>query len=211
MQATIFDQSINEILKFYESIGFKRADKPSDRTPAAALSPSERILQNHSGRIPNTEHPSFDSEILHEFFSTDVWYDDTECDVCEDNKVYEKVLPKWAAISHGVFKPKNISETWDGPEGAIAVECDIDGESYVFEPEYLDDYLSLDILDPINEVIAASGRAFEFDGGEQTVVVMCITAEQKEKMIVVRNFPFAERLAEMADELLNTPRYVETA
>ncbi len=188
-----YEEAIARILGFYESLGFKRVVNPqlSDLRADYPTQPGQRLTKIWGNRL-NPDNPDIDVVILYEFFSEDAWYSDLECDVHPANLVYEQVLPEWAAISHGLFNPTDIKESWETESGPPTISFKHDGKTVTLHAQDFDDFIDIDILNPINELIAESGYSFEVGGEGQCALIICITADQKQKMIEGRNFQFSE-------------------
>ncbi|HEY9678876.1 MAG TPA: hypothetical protein V6C76_12780 [Drouetiella sp.] len=189
---TELDQ-VNSILAFYEEIGFKRQNNPL--YPQDDLNDPLQAVRN-CGQALDCSNWFLDLAILHMYFSGDAWMEDTECDVCEENEVYTDVLQEWSDISQGAFLPQNITESWESDEGPIKVTFILNSVKREIEPKWDEDWLDMDVLDQINEIIAGSGRSFEISTPDQNVMVLCLTPEQKARMIKERDFPFTERIIE---------------
>lgn len=90
-----------------------------------------------------------------------VWWDEVEADVCAENSVYERVIQEWGNISRGSFFPENVKETWHAEEGPVEITFVHRGEPVEIRPNYLDDYIDIDILGAINGLIQDTGIQFE--------------------------------------------------
>ena len=120
-----------------------------------------------------------------------VWWQDTEADVCGENKVYEQVLPEWGRISGGLFTPSDITELWEDEEGPVTVEFTHDRRRHLVEPDYVEDYIDMGVVLQINELIEPSERRFELaDTGDQTAFVVCLTSDEKTRLIRDRGWKF---------------------
>ena len=91
---------------------------------------------------------------------------DLEADVCADNKVYIWLLNAFAKASNGLFVPTNINEVWTTEEGPIKVSFISNGQTIIFEPEYIDDWIDGRIFEVINiEMAKASNELFTLCSG----------------------------------------------
>jgi hypothetical protein len=91
-----------------------------------------------------------------------VWHGDPEADVCDGNRVYAQVLGEWTGISEAAFAPSDITEHWAGPEGPVSLSFRLGTENHTVSPNYLNDYLDLDVLRLINSIIVSSGHQFAY-------------------------------------------------
>jgi hypothetical protein len=173
--------SPEEIIRFYQQLGFFVGANPTTTV--------EWYTDDHY-ESPDPDNPWHDVFLL-TYTENEVWIGDPEADVCAENKVYSKVLPEWALISHGAFVPSNIQENWKSDAGPIAVSFELGSRQVSIRPAYQDDWIDLGVLLQINRLIAGSGKQFEcaFDGN--FAVVLCIRPETKAKMLTERRFPFA--------------------
>lgn len=121
-----------------------------------------------------------------------VWWDDTEADVCAENKVYVDTLAGWSKISRGAFKPENIRETWDHESGPIHVEFEHQGKKITLHPSFQDDYIDLNILQSINKIVADTGIQFRVHAiFDQTAFIVALTQDEKRKLEKDRGWKFA--------------------
>lgn len=171
----------DEVICFYKEIGFFTGAEPGNILKRWAT---------ESGDSPDPRKPWDDAYLLR-FSEGDVWADDPEADVCAENLVYTEVLPEWARISHGAFAPTEIAEQWEGERGPISLTFKLADKLAKVSPAYRDDWIDLEVLRQINDLIAASGRQFECAVDGNFAIVACLTAEQKRRMLTERRFPFA--------------------
>jgi hypothetical protein len=112
-----------------------------------------------------------------------VWWRDLEADVADGNGVYAATLEEWAAISDGAFAPSAVEEAWASDEGPVTIDFELDGTRLRLEPAYAEDWVDARIATPINELIAASGRRFEFvKAFDQTAFVMALTVAERDAL-----------------------------
>ncbi|HEY0443720.1 MAG TPA: hypothetical protein VGC90_05830 [Candidatus Limnocylindrales bacterium] len=120
-----------------------------------------------------------------------VWWRDLEADVDESNKVYEGAVEEWAAISRGAFAPTAIEERWASPTGPVTVAFTLNGTRHELHPAYLEDWIDPTILEPINALIASSGRQFEaYRAFDQTLFVVALTTAEKRALERERGWCF---------------------
>ncbi|GAB4419108.1 MAG: hypothetical protein Kow002_06520 [Anaerolineales bacterium] len=177
----IFPCDAKETIRFYKELGFF-----SDMS-------ADEIIAEHK-RIEGFEpviHEPWDEVNLLTFSKNGIWMDDPETLWGPKFTTYTKLLIEWAGISHGAFKPEEIREIWGEPyhQGPIKLEFKLDGKKVSVSPNFYNDYMDLDVLKQVNELIAASGRQFELAADANFAIVFCLTAEQKVKM-EERYFPF---------------------
>ncbi len=124
--------------------------------------------------------------------SNRVWWEDLEADVCDGNDIYVETLGQWGAISRGVFQPTNIIERWASETGPIRIDFDHQGQHFLFYPQYLDDYIDINLLVPINRMIGQTGIQFEvYEAFDQTAFVVALRSNEKEELQEQRGWKFA--------------------
>ena len=169
------------VVGFYKELDFFAAVEPS------------LVIQEYSechGSPPDPANP-WDDVFLLALSADGVWSEDPEADVCAENEVYSNVLSAWGNISGGVFAPAEIKEVWDTECGPIRLNFTLNGQMKSISPAYLDDWIDLDVLRQINAMIAPTGRQFAYAIDGNFALVVCLTSQQKKRMISERHFPFA--------------------
>lgn len=120
-----------------------------------------------------------------------VWWEDLEADVCAGNDIYRKTIEQWATISRGVFQPVNIRERWASETGPIRIELAHHGQHLLLYPEYLDDYIDINVLHPINRAIQQRGIQFAvYKPFDQSAFVVALTQEEKHTLETRRGWQF---------------------
>jgi hypothetical protein len=119
-----------------------------------------------------------------------VWQGDPECDVSEESHAYAETLQEWSRISRGIFEPEGIEEVWESDKGPIAVHVTLGGTRHTLRPEWNNDWLDLNILAPINALIAKSGRHLACASDVNFAIVFLMDQEGRKQLTSVRRFPF---------------------
>lgn len=175
-------------IKYFRALGFF-AGYPALSDNELAPQLEQAAKQRHGVIDPHNELADL---ILLSLDDQRVWWDDTEADVCAENLVYEQTLRQWAAISRGAFAPENIREAWAGEQGPVEIAFQLQGRSQILRPTYQDDYIDLNILSPINEMIARSKIQFAVHAiFDQTAFVVALTQDEKKKLTRDRGWRFA--------------------
>ena len=123
---------------------------------------------------------------LHILFygSKNVWWKDTEADVLNGNNIYVRTLEEWGNISKGTFLPTKITEKWESDEGMITLEFRLNDKTQKFHPKYLDDYIDIELLKLINNLISTSESKFELlKAFDQTAFVIWLNKKEKKDLI----------------------------
>jgi len=150
-----------------------------------------RVVDEWGETISSPDSVPFADLSLLRADSTRVWWEDTEADVCKRNQVYVETLRAWADISRGAFSPQNIIEAWEDEAGPVSVTFMLDGVERRLQPEYLDDYIDMGIVVPINGWIRKTGYAIElYEAFDQTAFVVVLTPDEKRKLEQERSWRF---------------------
>ena len=92
-----------------------------------------------------------------------VWWQDLECDVCRQNKVYKYVVIDFANLSAGYFNPINVQEVWQTDKGPAIITFEESGNKYRYEAQYFDDWLDAEIIFSfISKIMKDNGSPYEF-------------------------------------------------
>lgn len=122
-----------------------------------------------------------------------VWWEDLEADVCAGNDIYSETVEQWGTISRGVFQPVNIREWWASDTGPIRIDLEHHGQHLILYPAYLDDYIDINVLHPINRAIQQSGIQFAvYKPFDQSAFVVALTSQEKGALETSRGWQFAQ-------------------
>lgn len=122
-----------------------------------------------------------------------VWWEDLEADVCAGNDIYIETLERWGKISRGSLQPLHIRERWASATGPIRVDFEHQGQHLIVHPAYLDDYIDINILPPINRAMQQSGiELVVYKPFDQTAFVVALTSEERRALEFRRGWQFAE-------------------
>lgn len=168
-----------EVVEIYQALGFFASYQPS-----ALL----RYYSETWGEPFDPANPWKDAMLL-ALDEESTWQGDTERDVCEENQVYVKVLPEWAAISDGTFHPTDIEETWESDEGPVTVSFNHGGRRHTVYPKYLDDWMDIGILDQINSIVESKSYTYILDGN--FTLVLFLDEQTRSKLLRERKLPIA--------------------
>lgn len=175
-------------IDFFRSISFY--NNMNDLTDLDIYRIINDYHQEIYGESINTNNPFFDLHIT-SFDKSRVWWKDTESDVCSGNNSYTKFLDELSKISRGSFDPSNITEKWESEEGPITVEYYLGNTHHKINPNFIDDYLDIEILRDINNQISSSGYRFEqFMPFDQTAFILVLTKKEKTDLKRKRGWKF---------------------
>ena len=126
---------------------------------------------------------------------TRVWYCDLEQNAGPDSDDYVQVMHAWQKISRGVFEPTNITETWtpiDEHDYRLQIRFDWKGEVHSIEITTPPEWINLEVLDKINELIRDSGMAYYvYEAFDQAAYVVVLTTEEKAALEQERQWKFS--------------------
>jgi hypothetical protein len=120
-----------------------------------------------------------------------VYWGDLLGTVAPYRDAYVEFLESLAAISRGAFEPCAIEEIWS--EGPIPLEVRFEHRDtpVVLQPLALDGSLDLEVLHPINGCLDGSGMQFHLHEGFETVFVLALTDQEKQRLETERGWRFA--------------------
>jgi hypothetical protein len=161
-------------LEFFEDRG------RTDEDVAAELADDYEAAWNEP---PDQSKPLIELELVH-FDESRVWWEDTEADVADGNRVYLEAIAALSRISRGVFRPTGVTETWDGPTGPLHIVFHLDGLRRVIRPRYLNDYLDIEgLIDAIDAFMQTDAPRFEiYAPFDQTAFVVCVTDIERRRL-----------------------------
>ena len=175
--------------RFYRRLGFFARH--------AAL--SDEALADELGRIGRDEWKGaldpakpMHQIVLASWDKDRVWWEDAYEWLGDLETMLTDALQGWARISRAAFRPTEISESWASPDGPVTVEFAMYGVRYRLTPEAEGETLDLNLLGPINALIAPSGTRFVgVDSTDQTSILVAVTpAEQA--ALARRGWPFQD-------------------
>lgn len=178
-----------ETIEYFRSLNFFERYKQLSTAELAGIV-SDWLKQDWDEEL---ESPNILLELSLLSFDEDrVWWDDTEADVCRANLVYAKTLQAWRRISRGTFLPEEVEEHWETEEGPIEVSFTLTSQPVKLYPEYLEDYIDLNLLPQINKLIDKSNMQFElYQPFDQTGFVVVLTDQEKKMLQKKRSWRFA--------------------
>lgn len=187
------NQWLVDAVRAYRAAGFfRRYESLSDDEVADRLQAGHR-KQWEEDLGPTPDHPPL-AEIL--VMSKDperAWWEDTEADVLPGNRVYERVLGRWAEISLNSFRLDRVAERWGSPSGPVIVEVLAGAERLELRPRVREDWLDMGILEPVNGLLDRLGSPRRFatlDPGDQTAFVTCLSETERKTIESDRGVPF---------------------
>jgi hypothetical protein len=175
--------------RFYRGLGFF----------AKHASLSDEALADELERIRRDEWEShldakaiMDQLVLANWDKDRVWWEDAYEWLGDVGTMYADALRGWAQISRGTLRPSDIEESWETPDGPVRLDFSQDGKRYRLAPEAAGETLDINMLGPINALIAPSGMRFEtVDTTDQTTYLLVVTPSEK-SALAARGWPFEE-------------------
>ena len=189
---------LKEALAFYRPLGFFSHLKGEGPAVISALTKS--LLEVSTESI--TEDDLFEPEFDLFFLSLDPFrclYSmmDFGDFLAPGNDAYVSSVEALANITRGTFKPENIKETWDGPDGPIRITFDFEGQNRELKVETWDGAFDFKILLQLNGLLAKTEYRFEMAPMDNILFVTVLKAEEKSAL---------ERERDLSFMVLNLPR-----
>lgn len=189
---------VREALAFYRPLGFFSHYQGSDAAVVSKL--ARNLLESSSDTITeeDLDAPEFDL-----FFLS---LDPLRClyssmhfgeFLAPGNDAYVASLEALAAISRGAFKPTNIKETWDTPEGPIRLSFDFEAMPREIKIETWDGAFDFRILLQLNGLLAKNDYRFEMAPLDDILFVTVLGAQERYRL---------EQYRELAFMVLSLPR-----
>jgi hypothetical protein len=86
---------------------------------------------------------------------------------------------------------EGITDHWESESGPITLNFELGGQPASVSPGYREDWIDLEVLHQINQLIGSSGRQFQCAVDGNLALVLCLTPDQKRTMQAQRRFLFA--------------------
>ena len=175
-------------ITFYRELGFFSAFGKACDTAVAA-----KVLGVHRAEwdVDLVPGDPYDEIVLLSYDGKRSWFEDTECDVCRENLVYQGVLADWAHVARGTFHPEAITETWESEKGPIRVRFQEGGQTHELAPAYHDDWPDLGILAPLNAILAPRGQQLCHTQLDQYALVVALAPDERTRIAKERGLTFA--------------------
>lgn len=187
------DERLADAVAYYTSAGYFKEKRNDGKSWTSAL--EEWYAEDYKGSDfdlfdPQSGYGLFADLYLLKNDKARARLKDTEADVADGNQVYVETLKEWAAISRGAFQPTDIKEIWRTEYGPVILEFQLNGEKITLYPQYMNDFMDVNILGKINELIRNTGYQFEMVILDQNVLVTVLTQEEKKRLEEDRLLPF---------------------
>ena len=174
-------ESFIDRVRYYFELGLL-GDNTKTSFEAVASSIRQQYIEDW-GEDFETDAPVDEMYIVN-YGSNQTWWKDTEADVLKGNNSYVNSIKEWGVISDGVFLPKNIKEHWKTDHGPIEIAFEFNNTTHTFSPRYLDDYIDMEILKTINQLLPDSDNTFEMVAPfDQTAFVLWLSRQQKQALL----------------------------
>lgn len=177
-----------EFVQYYRQLGFLQ--EYANLSDADLVEELASLWQEDMASALDVSNPYIDLYLL-KWDSERVWWHDIESDVCQGNEMYSAAIENWSDISGDIFLPEDISETWESDTGPVWIDFTLNGIHHRIQPCYLDDYIDLNILNQINQLISETGYRFEAcNTGSQEAFVALLSSKEKLKLERERGWQF---------------------
>lgn len=189
---------LKEALNFYKPLGFFHHYQGEESAIVKALHKALVDISNETITTDDLQTPEFDLFFLSiDTFRTLYSVMDFGDYLAPGNDAYVSSVEALANISRGIFKPQNIKETWDTPQGPIRINFDFEGQSRVLKAETWGGAFDFRILLQLNNLLSKTEYRFEMAPMDDILFVTVLKAEEKSDM---------ERDRDLAFMVLSLPR-----
>lgn len=145
------------------------------------------------GYLPENLNPAVSKrydilELLREHAERYILNYDTEC--IEDDMDYTELIHEHADITHGEFKPEDVSSAFRHEEEFAAIDFTCNGLRYHWEFDQEDDYVSFDFYENLVPLIEkhTSGRFMFFPSEDQCVELIFLNKKAADTLSECRVF-----------------------
>jgi hypothetical protein len=133
------------------------------------------------------------NDVLINFPDVVHWFD-TELENLKDP--YAELLQKFLSISHGVFKPTNISDNFSNPgKNKVTVKFSLNNKNYSKDFKVQDDWIDADFFDFVKQTVTENklaGQFYELYEGGQGGIIIFLTTKQHQYLKTNKLVVFAE-------------------
>ena len=165
-----------DVVHFLRGLGFFAGlAGRSDEDAAAALWAEHR--EKWEGHLRPIDRLS--EMVIGSWDEDRVWWEDVEW-MGDLETMYPDVLQGWARISRGAFRPTDIVQSCEDPEGPVTVEFTAGGQRHRLVSESFGDWIDSSILDYVKRLVAPSGLELaDVDTTDQTAFLVAVTPAEK--------------------------------
>lgn len=180
-------KQVAEVVNFFARLGFFSNEQEEHTDLINSL--VEKIYRDN---LDPTSEDFFlgDIDVL-KWDESRVWWRDIEADVCPGNNTYVSAFEKLSSISRNEFNIYNVVESWQGEKGPISVNFSFKDKRYEISPDYINDWIDLNIVREVNSILENKFYQFEIVWtGEQSTFVTMLIGWEKELIIKERGWKF---------------------
>lgn len=124
-----------------------------------------------------------------------IYFFDTELGNLEDP--YKEILNEFSLISHGLFKPTNITDNFSKPTNKKAtIKFSFNGKDYTKDLKVEDDWIDPSFLDLIKQAVIdnkLNGQYYELYNGGQEASLIFLTTDQYQYLRTNKLLVFADQ------------------
>jgi len=133
------------------------------------------------------------NDVLMNFPDVVHWFD-TELENLKDP--YAELVREFSKISHGVFKPTNISDNFNKPiKNKVILQFSLNGKNYSKTLQLQDDWIDSRFFDLVKQAVTENrliGQFYELYEGGQGGIIIFLTPKQYQYLKVNKLVVFAE-------------------
>jgi len=109
---------------------------------------------------------------------------------------YAELVREFSKISHGVFKPTNISDNFNKPiKNKVILQFSLNGKNYSKTLQLQDDWIDSRFFDLVKQAVTENrliGQFYELYEGGQGGIIIFLTPKQYQYLKVTKLVVFAE-------------------
>jgi len=133
------------------------------------------------------------NDVLMNFPEVVHWFD-TELENLKDP--YAELVREFSKISHGVFKPTNVSDNFNKPiKNKVTLQFSLNGKNYSKALQLQDDWIDARFFDLVKQAVTENrlvGQFYELYEGGQGGIIIFLTPKQYQELKTNELLIFAE-------------------
>ncbi|QHW33233.1 hypothetical protein GZH47_22215 [Paenibacillus rhizovicinus] len=185
-------QRIQDAFNYYKQLGFYKDTQLTVEDVTEKINKENQFSQFFDPFSPSEENYyfAFGDLFVWGLDNSKTWFKDLEMDVVEGNNAYVKTLKEWSDISQGEFILTDVHEEWKSTEGPVNVYFTLNNKQYKYKLSKQSDFINMEILKDINKLIDDTGFQYYSIAMDQSVFVVLLTENEKERIESDRAVPF---------------------
>lgn len=178
---------VAEIINFFTNIGF--FSNYLEDIPSLSNRILKKVIKDN---LASKSEESYLTDLAAlKWDDSRVLWKDLEADVCPGNNIYVSVLETLSYISRGEFEIFQVIEFWESAGGPVSISFTFEGKNHEIQPTYMGDWVDINIVRDINNIIEARDGKFEILWTtEQSAFVTMLRKREKKLLKSERGWKF---------------------